>query len=228
MNILVCNAGSTSLKFKLFDFPSVTVLATGKVERVGGSDAIYHFDMGDKHVKAEGQNVPDYMAGVKRFMGDLGEVAIDAVGFKTVLSKGFPGVHLIDENVMQGMRDYLSVAPAHNTAYLEVTEVFRALMPETPLVGSFETAFHITIPMMRNTFGFVVVSNSITNLLLFAPMYVQTNGGPSNSTNVLMLEAYKSAYSYNNMGRSYTIVTILILVSILFLWIQNKFFRITD
>jgi len=91
-----------------------------------------------------------------------------------------------------------------------------------------QKTFHITIPMMRNTFGFVVVSNSITNLLLFAPMYVQTNGGPSNSTNVLMLEAYKSAYSYNNMGRSYTIVTILILVSILFLWIQNKFFRITD
>lgn len=88
--------------------------------------------------------------------------------------------------------------------------------------------FHITIPLMKNTFGFVIVSNSITNLLLFAPMYVQTNGGPSNATNVLMLEAYKSAYSYNNMGRSYAIVVILIFVSILFLWVQNKFFRITD
>ena len=88
--------------------------------------------------------------------------------------------------------------------------------------------FHITIPLMKNTFGFVIVSNSITNLLLFAPMYVQTNGGPSNATNVLMLEAYKSAYSYNNMWRSYAIVVILIFVSILFLWVQNKFFRITD
>ena len=86
----------------------------------------------------------------------------------------------------------------------------------------------ITVPLMKNTFGFVVVSNSITNLLLFAPMYVQTGGGPSNATNVLMLEAYKSAYSYNNMGRSYCIVVILIAVSILFLSIQNKFFRITD
>ena len=91
-----------------------------------------------------------------------------------------------------------------------------------------QKTFHITIPMMKNTFGFVIISNSITNLLLFAPMYVQTNGGPSNSTNVLMLEAYKSAYSYNNMGRSYAIVTILILVSILFLWVQNKSFKITD
>lgn len=92
----------------------------------------------------------------------------------------------------------------------------------------FQKTIRITIPMMKNTFGFVIVSNTISNLLLFAPMYVQTNGGPSNSTNVLMLEAYKSAYSYNNMGRSYAIVTILILVSILFLWIQNKFFKITD
>ena len=94
--------------------------------------------------------------------------------------------------------------------------------------NGFQKTIRITIPMMKNTFGFVIVSNTISNLLLFAPMYVQTNGGPSNSTNVLMLEAYKSAYSYNNMGRSYAIVTILILVSILFLWIQNKFFRITD
>ena len=153
MNLLVCNAGSTSLKFKLFEFPARTVLATGKVERVGGNDAIYHFDMGARHVKAEGQSVPDYMAGVKRFLGDLGEVSIDAVGFKTVLSKGYPGVHIIDENVMQGMRDYLSVAPAHNTAYLQVTEVFAKLMPGTPLVGSFETAFHTTIPMERRVYG---------------------------------------------------------------------------
>lgn len=91
-----------------------------------------------------------------------------------------------------------------------------------------QKTFHITIPMMKNTFGFVFISNTITNLLLFAPMYVQTNGGPSNSTNVLMLEAYKSAYSYHNMGRSYSIVTILIIVSILFLFVQNKFFRITE
>ena len=153
MNVLVCNAGSTSLKFKLFDLPLGSVLATGKVERVGGNDAIYHFDMNDRHIKAEGQYVPDYMAGVKRFMDDLGSCAIDAVGFKTVLSKGFPGVHLIDDAVMQGMRDYLSVAPAHNTAYLEVTSVFRELMPETPLVGSFETAFHTTIPMERRVYG---------------------------------------------------------------------------
>jgi len=87
---------------------------------------------------------------------------------------------------------------------------------------------HITIPLLKNTFGFVLISNTISNLLLFVPMYVQTKGGPMNATNVLMYEAYKSAYSYNNMGRSYAIVVMLLFLSIIFVTIQNKFFDITD
>ncbi|HHW31719.1 MAG TPA: sugar ABC transporter permease [Clostridiaceae bacterium] len=87
---------------------------------------------------------------------------------------------------------------------------------------------YVTIPLLKNTFGFVFISNTIANLLLFVPMYVQTKGGPMNSTNVLMYEAYKSAYNYNNMGRSYAIVGILLLLSMAFVAIQNRFFDITD
>lgn len=154
MNILVCNAGSTSLKFKLYDFPEKKVLASGRVERVGSAnDAIYAFKDSQRQLNLTGQSVIGYMEGVKRFLGDLGDVHIDAVGFKTVLAKGYPGVHLIDEGVIKGMEDYLSVAPAHNRAYLDVVAVFRALMPDTPLVGSFETAFHTTIPIERRVYG---------------------------------------------------------------------------
>ncbi len=154
MNVLVCNAGSTSLKFKLYQFPEKTVLATGKVERVGSeTDAIYAFRSADLEIARTGQCVPDYMTGVKRFLSDLGTVQIDAVGFKTVLSKGFPGVHVIDQAVLRGMEEYLSVAPAHNRAYLDAISVFQKIMPETPLVGSFETAFHTTIPMERRVYG---------------------------------------------------------------------------
>lgn len=50
MNVLVCNAGSTSLKFKLYDMPSPEVLAEGKVERVGSTDnAIFHYANEKKH-----------------------------------------------------------------------------------------------------------------------------------------------------------------------------------
>lgn len=155
MNILVCNAGSTSLKFKLYAFPERIPLAVGRVERVGGDDAIYRFEGRGVSISAEKQSVPDYMAGVRRFLSDLGEISIDAVGFKTVLSRGYPGVHRIDEGVLEGMRASLTVAPAHNTAYLQAIGVFQKLMPHVPLVGSFETAFHTTIPLERRVYGIV-------------------------------------------------------------------------
>ena len=94
--------------------------------------------------------------------------------------------------------------------------------------STIKSIFKITIPLMKNTFGFVVISNSIQNLLLFAPMYIQTNGGPKNATNVLMLATYKSAYRYNNKTRSYDIDVFLIQISILSLNAQNKFFKIVD
>lgn len=91
-----------------------------------------------------------------------------------------------------------------------------------------QRTLYVTIPMMKSSFGFVTVSNTIANMLLFVPMYVQTKGGPMNSTNVLMYEAYKSAYSYSNMGRSYAIVVLLLLVCIGIVALQNKFLKVTE
>ena len=74
------------------------------------------------------------------------------MGFKTVLARGFYGVHLLTDDVLEGMRAYLSVAPAHNGPYLEAIAVFERLLPDAPRVGVFETAFHRTIPMERRVF----------------------------------------------------------------------------
>lgn len=124
MNILVCNAGSTSLKFRLFEMPKEQELSAGKYERV-----------------------TDYEAGIREYLKTLPEnVKIDAVGFKTVLSKDHYGVHLIDDAVIKGMEEYMVVAPAHNTFYLKAINTFKRIMPEMPLVGVFETNFHRTIP----------------------------------------------------------------------------------
>ena len=61
MKLLVCNAGSTSLKFKLFDMPAETVLAEGKVERVGTDTAIYHFSKPDGfRIFRENLSIPTY------------------------------------------------------------------------------------------------------------------------------------------------------------------------
>lgn len=161
MKILICNAGSTSLKFKLWRMPELEVLAEGKVERVGSDSAIFHYQAGGFAIDADGLSVPDYTDGIRRFLDALsapegGAVAslneIEAVGFKTVLSKDHYGVHFLTPEVLEGMRAYLSVAPAHNGPYLEAISVFERLLPDAPRVGVFETAFHRTIPMARRIF----------------------------------------------------------------------------
>ena len=59
---------------------------------------------------------------------------------------------------------------------------------------------------------FVIISDTTSNLLLFAPMYMITNGGPAGSTNVLMYEVYKSAFVYSDKARAATLQTILLLI----------------
>ena len=165
MKILVSNVGSTSLKFKLFDFPKEQVICEAKVERVGNlTDAIYTYknSLSGFSEKKEGCCVPDYSAGIKLFLtsmtdsenGVIGDTdCIEAVGFKTVLAKGYYGVHELTEDVLQAMRDFLFVAPAHNAPYLEAIGQFRTVMPQAKLVGVFETAFHTTIPLERRMYS---------------------------------------------------------------------------
>ena len=161
MKILICTAGSTSLKFKLWEMPALTALAEGKVERVGSDCAIFHYRRGEFAVRRDGLCVLDYTAGIRMFLdalsaseggtlASLGE--IEAVGFKTVLSKDHYGVHFLTEDVLEGMRAYFSVAPAQNGPYLEAIGVFEKLLPDVPRVGVFETAFHRTIPLERRVF----------------------------------------------------------------------------
>ena len=165
MKVLVCNAGSTSLKFKLYEMPACTVLATGKVERVGScDDAIFGYcnTVTGYRVDAGKMNIPDYAVGINKFLFELtqGEGAvltdireIERVGYKSVLSKDHYGIHEIDEAVLQGMRDFLPLAPVHNSAYLKAIETVQAVLPGAKHVGVFETAFHREIPLERKLYG---------------------------------------------------------------------------
>lgn len=165
MKVLAANVGSTSLKFKLFEMPEETALCEGKIERVGSRDkAIFAYGslVTGKHYRLEGQCIPDYTTGIRMFLealvsGEYGVIKsvgeIDRIGFKTVLSKGFYGVHELTDAVMDGMRDYLFIAPVHNAAYLEAIGQFNNLLPDVPKIGVFETAFHTTIPIERRIYG---------------------------------------------------------------------------
>ncbi len=167
MKILICNAGSTSLKFKLWQMPELNVLAEGRCERVGAENAIFSYAALDGAAKGFAEKIDpiplkDYTAGISLFLEYLTDAAhgvlenlseLSAVGFKTVLSKGHLGVHELTEDVLEGMRAYMTVAPAHNGPYLEAIRVFTDLLPEVPRVGVFETAFHRTIPLYRRIFA---------------------------------------------------------------------------
>ena len=110
MKVLVCNVGSTSLKFKLFDMPGDAVLADGKVERVGSADAILHYTnrITGHAVQLDNQSILSYAEGIRWFLDRLaapeggvlsGVAEIERVGFKTVLAKGFYGIHELTPEV---------------------------------------------------------------------------------------------------------------------------------
>ena len=163
MYILICNAGSTSLKYKLFLMPGEQAVAEGKMDRVGSRNAsIFSYKSTKTSFKREGVDIPSYREGIRLFLdaltaaetGVIASVAdVDAIGFKTVIGKGYTGVHDIDDACMQGLEDYMNVAPVHNSAYLEAIRAFKALLPDMPMVGVFEPFFHRTIPKEAYVYG---------------------------------------------------------------------------
>ena len=165
MKILVCNVGSTSLKFKLYDMPDARVLAQCGVERVGSDhDAIFRYEncLTGQKIAFDKADIPNYESGIRLFLdyltgADMGVISavteIERVGYKATLSKGHFGIHELDEEVLQGMEDWLSLAPLHNRAYLDAIAVMRTFLPEARFIGCFETAFHRDIPLERKIYG---------------------------------------------------------------------------
>lgn len=83
----------------------------------------------------------------------------------------------------------------------------------------------ITLPLMRRTLAFVLVADTVANFLLFAPMYILTGGGPQRSTDVLMLEAYNSAFRFSDPGRASAIVVVLLLITSAIVAVQLRLLR---
>ena len=75
-----------------------------------------------------------------------------------------------------------------------------------------KTVFYVIIPVLKKTLAFVLIADTTSNLLLFAPMYMITKGGPQESTNVLMYEAYKSAFIYGDQARAAALMMVLLLI----------------
>lgn len=94
--------------------------------------------------------------------------------------------------------------------------------------GYFTTLTKITLPLIKRTMLFVVVANTTSNMLLFAPSKLITEGGPQNSTNVLMYEVYKSAFRNGNMSRAGAITAILLVIIMITVIGQFKMMNTSD
>lgn len=89
--------------------------------------------------------------------------------------------------------------------------------------GTLRTLWNITIPLVKKTTLFVMVADTSINILLFAPSQLITNGGPNNSTNVLMYEAYKQAFRYGSYEKGAATTCVLVVLILIIVFFQFKF-----
>jgi acetate kinase len=158
MRILVLNSGSSSIKYKLFDMAQRSVLASGLLERIGeGTSTLTHEvrnAQGDRTETREEGNVPDHREGMRKIVAALSDSSAGAesaglagIGHRVVHGgEDFTEPTLIDEKVLDVIRQNIPLAPLHNPANLIGIEVALETAPDLPQVAVFDTAFHQSIP----------------------------------------------------------------------------------
>ena len=155
MNVLVINAGSSSLKYQLVKVETHQVLAKGICERVGSSGAFHKhgLDENERVIDAQMRDHNDAMAlvldtltsGDDRAIDSLDE--IDAVGHRIVQGgKYFDRSVLIDDDVIEKIDELAELAPLHNKAALMGIRACQKHMPGIPMVAVFDTSFFQTLP----------------------------------------------------------------------------------
>lgn len=156
MKIIVLNCGSSSIKYQLFQMDTHEVLAKGVVEKIGlhGSFIKHERNDGDK-VLLEG-DIYDHQAGIEYLLGVLSSAKhgsirsfeeIEAVGHRVVHGgEKFKESVLITDEVIKKMEECIDLAPLHNPPNLKGIYAMQALLPNLPQVGTFDTAFHQTMP----------------------------------------------------------------------------------
>ena len=156
MNILVINAGSSSLKYQLLDPETQKVLAKGLCERIGIDGKFTYKPEGKEAIKEADVAMPTHNEAIKAVLdaladpknGVIGSMEeIDAVGHRVVHGgEKFAQSVLITDEVMAAIEECDPLAPLHNPANIIGIKACQALMPGTPMVAVFDTAFHQTMP----------------------------------------------------------------------------------
>jgi len=158
VKILVINSGSSSLKFKLFVLPELSVSASGLIEEIGDERSParlrYQSSPGDTRTINKTLHLTEHRQAISAMiellresgtMNDVDDLA--AIGHRVVHGgEDFHEPVLLDATVIHTIEELVPLAPLHNPANLAGIRVSRELAPDTPQVAVFDTAFHQTIP----------------------------------------------------------------------------------
>lgn len=151
---IAINAGSSSLKWQLFEMPAETVIAKGIVERIGLNDSIFTIKYGEGQKFEEILDINDHEFAVEMLLKQLIELKIigsfdeiTGVGHRVVAGgEIFKDSALITGNVLDQIEELSALAPLHNPANATGIRAFKKLLPEITSVAVFDTSFHTTMP----------------------------------------------------------------------------------
>lgn len=162
MNVLVINCGSSSLKFQLINSDSEEVLAKGLCERIGIDGSLTYQPQGGEKVKTD-KAMPTHTEAIQFVIDALTDAKtgvvksldeIGAVGHRVVHGgEKFASSVVITDEVMKAIEECNDLAPLHNPANLIGINACQKLMPGTPMVAVFDTAFHQTMPEEAYMYG---------------------------------------------------------------------------
>ena len=152
MKIMSVNAGSSSLKFSLFDMDKSNCIASGYFERVGLDGSFYTIKYNGEKIKEEVE-LPNHTVAVEVMLDrlitlgiikDLDE--IDGIGHRIVHGYTYDHSVVITDKVIEDIKSYADFAPLHNPAHILGIEACKKALPNVPMVAVFDTAYHQTMP----------------------------------------------------------------------------------
>ncbi|WP_028593575.1 acetate/propionate family kinase [Paenibacillus assamensis] len=156
MKILVINAGSSSLKYQVYDMSSETALASGRVERIGMDSSILVHEPHHTDETSEVSEILDHTTAIRKVLDKLTDAEvgvvksideIEAVGHRVVHGgETFKGSVLVTSEVKAEIRRLFDLAPLHNPACMMGIKAAETNMPNVPQVCVFDTAFHQSMP----------------------------------------------------------------------------------
>lgn len=162
MKVLVINCGSSSLKYQLIDSESEQALAVGICERIGIDGRLCHTPAGGEKVTIEA-SMETHEGAIKMVLAALTDKnygviksldEIGAVGHRVVHGgEKFASSVIITDEVLAAVEECNDLAPLHNPANLIGINACKSIMPETPMVAVFDTAFHQTMPPKAYLYG---------------------------------------------------------------------------